>query len=37
MKLKEGLIRELQEHIKDNLVNWGFDDESLHERLLLLT
>ena len=27
----------MQENIDDNIKRWKFDDESLHERLLLLT
>jgi len=36
-KLKEGTIRHLQEYIEQKLKERKFDDETLHERLLLLT
>ena len=36
-QLKKGSIRQLQEYIKEKIKEWGFDDESLHERLLLLS
>lgn len=35
--LKEGTITHLQEYIAFKVKQWGFDDETLHERLLLLT
>jgi len=35
-QLKEGTIRHLQEHIAGKIKSRGFEDESLHERLLLL-
>ncbi len=35
--LTEGTIRHLQEHITHKIEEWGFDDETIHERLLLLT
>ncbi len=37
MELKPGIIKELQEHIAEKIKERGFEDESLHERLLLLT
>jgi NTP pyrophosphatase (non-canonical NTP hydrolase) len=37
IKLKEGTIRYLQEYIEQKLKERKFDDETLHERLLLLT
>ena len=37
IKLKEGTIRHLQEYIELKLKERGFDDETLRERLLLLT
>jgi len=37
IKLKEGTIRHLQEYIEQKLKERKFDDETLHERLLLLT
>lgn len=36
MNLTEGTIKALQEHIGKKITERGFDDESLHERLLLL-
>ena len=36
IKLKEGTIRHLQEYVEQKLEERGFDDETLHERLLLL-
>ena len=37
IKLKEGTIKCLQEYIEQKLKERKFDDETLHERLLLLT
>ena len=37
IKLKEGTIRHLQEYIEQKLKERKFDDETIHERLLLLT
>src|SRR3989344_4988550 len=37
MDLKPGTIKHLQEHIAQKIKDRGFEDESLHERLLLLT
>jgi len=37
MKLKPGTIKNLQEHIAHKIKERGFEDETLHERLLLLT
>ena len=36
MNLPEGTIKNLQEYIAAKVKERGFDDESLHERLLLL-
>lgn len=36
-ELKKGTIAHLQEHIADKIKERGFEDENLHERLLLLT
>lgn len=36
MDLKPGTIQHLQEQIDHNIKKWGFEDESLPERLLLL-
>jgi len=36
MELKEGTITHLQEYITQKIRERGFEDESLHERLLLL-
>ena len=36
MDLPAGTIKTLQEHIAHKITERGFDDESLHERLLLL-
>lgn len=36
MKLKSGTIKHLQEYITDRIKSRGFDDETLHERLVLL-
>ncbi|MFA5030864.1 MAG: hypothetical protein WC495_04710 [Patescibacteria group bacterium] len=35
-KLKKGTIRSLQTYVDAKIISRGFDDESLHERLLLL-
>lgn len=37
MELQEGTIKHLQEYIARKVQERGFEDESLHERLLLLT
>lgn len=37
MELKEGAIRHIQEYVTLKLNERGFQDESLHERLLLLS
>ena len=37
MELQEGTIKHLQEYIAQKVRERGFEDESLHERLLLLT
>ncbi|MFA5153904.1 MAG: hypothetical protein WC554_15240 [Clostridia bacterium] len=37
IELKEGTIRDLQKYIEQKLKDRKFDDETLHERLLLLT
>src|SRR3989338_5064404 len=37
MELQEGTIKHLQEYIAHKVRERGFEDESLHERLLLLT
>ena len=37
IKLKEETIKHLQEYVGQKLKERGFDDETLHERLLLLT
>lgn len=37
MELKEGTIKHLQEYFTQKIKERGFEDESLHERLLLLT
>lgn len=36
MELRKGSIRHLQTYIHEKIKSRGFDDESLHERLLLL-
>jgi NTP pyrophosphatase (non-canonical NTP hydrolase) len=36
-QLEPGLLRELQDYIASKIKERGFEDESLHERLLLLT
>lgn len=36
-KLKKGTIRHLQEYISQKCKEWNFEDETLHEKLLLLT
>ena len=36
MELKKGTISHLQEHIADKIKERGFEEESLHERLVLL-
>mgnify|MGYP001559423003 CR=1 FL=1 len=37
MKLKKGTIKHLQEYTSFKVKERGFEDETLHERLLLLT
>lgn len=37
MELKEGTIKHLQEYVAAKIKERGFEDETLHERLLLLT
>lgn len=37
MKLKKGTIRHLQKYIAQKIKEWGFEDETLTERLLLLS
>ena len=37
MELQKGTIKHLQEYIAEKIRERGFEDESLHERLLLLT
>ncbi len=37
MELQKGTIKHLQEYIESKIRERGFEDESLHERLLLLT
>ena len=37
MKLKKESISNLQEYVHQKIKERGFDDESLHERLLMLT
>lgn len=37
MGLKKGTIKELQKYVGCKIKERGFEDESLHERLLLLT
>lgn len=37
MDLKSGTVKHLQEYITQKIQDRGFADESLHERLLLLT
>ena len=37
MKLKENSIRSLQKYVAFKIKERGFEDETLHERLLLLT
>ena len=37
MELKPDTIKNLQEYIHSKIKERGFDDESLHERLLMLT
>ena len=37
MELKQGTIKHLQEYIDSKIKERGFEDETLHERLLLLT
>jgi len=36
-ELKTGTIEHLQSHITEKIKQWGFEDETIHERLLLLT
>ena len=35
-EINSGIIRELQEHIAEKIKDRGFEDETLHERLILL-
>lgn len=35
-ELKKGIISELQEYVAEKIKERGFEDETLHERLLLL-
>jgi len=37
MELKKGTISNLQDYITEKIKERGFEDESLHERLLMLT
>ncbi len=37
MRLKKGTIKHLQEYTMQKVIERGFEDESLEERLLLLT
>ena len=37
MELKEGTISHLQEYIENKIKEWGFEDESINERLLMLS
>ena len=37
VKFKEGTVRELQRYIVRKCKEWNFGDETLHEKLLLLT
>lgn len=37
IKLKIGTIKHLEEYIADKIKRRGFEDETVHERLLLLT
>lgn len=37
LELKPGTIKDLQEFVDKKIKIWGFEDETLHERLLLLT
>ncbi|OGZ67142.1 MAG: hypothetical protein A3D35_02885, partial [Candidatus Staskawiczbacteria bacterium RIFCSPHIGHO2_02_FULL_34_9] len=37
MELKSDTIKDLQEYVAYKIKERGFDDESLHERLLMLT
>ena len=37
LRLRSGTIKHLQEYIDGKIKQRGFEDESLHERLLLLT
>lgn len=37
LNLKSGTLQELQEYIAQKIKDRGFEDESVHERLLLLT
>ena len=36
-QLQKGDITKIQKHITANIKKWGFEDETLQERLLLLT
>ena len=36
-QFNNGDVRRLQEYVAEKIKEWGFDDETLHERLLLLT
>ena len=35
--LRQGTVKELQDYVRVKIQEWGFEDETLHERLLLLT
>ena len=37
MELNPGIVKHLQEYVAQKIKDRGFEDESLHERLLLLT
>ena len=37
MKLRKGTIKYLQKYIVQKCKEWNFEDETLHEKLLLLT
>jgi NTP pyrophosphatase (non-canonical NTP hydrolase) len=37
MELREGTLRHLQEYVAGKIRERGFEDESLHERMILLT
>ena len=36
IQLKQGTIKNLQEYVAEKIKERGFEDESLHERLVLL-